>query len=137
MISAADNSLAGETLLVERQLGSDSDRLRLELRFPPLARDLHGVAVHVIVEDVGEADAPASRLGGADFTGRVIRRDDGRLSLELPLPDLTGADVPAVRVHVDRTGSGRITVGDFVNPSRVELFADRTAPLRIDLVEVR
>jgi hypothetical protein len=125
------------TPLADRQRGGGPDQLRLELHFPPLARDLEDVVVHVVVEDVGEADAPAPRLGGADVTGKTIRRSDGRLSLELPLPDLAGAAVPAVRIHVDRTGAGRIAVGDFVNPSRAELPADLAAPLRIELVEVR
>jgi hypothetical protein len=123
--------------LADRQQDSHPDRLALELRFPPLDRDLEGVVIHVVIEDVGEADAPAPRLGGADVTGKTIRRDDGRLRLDLPLPDLAGAAVPAVRIHVDRTGAGRIAVGDFVNPSRAELPADLAAPLRIELVEVR
>jgi hypothetical protein len=118
------------------------DHLTLVLRFPPLARDLSGVAVHVVVEDVGEADVSAPRLGGADFTGLEVSRALGRLQLELDLPDLSGALTPAIRVHVDRSGAGRVAVGDFINPSIVEVPREVTEKLAadgvaIELTEVR
>lgn len=51
--------------------GPQVRRLAVELTFPPLAADLDGVAVHVRVEDIGEADAPARLLLQRGLPGRA------------------------------------------------------------------
>jgi hypothetical protein len=111
--------------------------LTLELAFPPLAADLDGVAVHVSIEDVGEADAPARLLLRRDFRPVRVPRDARKATLEIAVPDLGDVARPAIRVHVDRNGAGAIRPGDFINPAIVEVPDDARRPCRIDLVEVR
>ncbi len=123
--------------VVEESSGDVGHRVTLELHFPPLPADLDGVTVHVTVEDVGEADVRAPRLGHADFTGVRVPRSTACAAIAIDLPDLRGAAVPALRVHVEKAGGGRVQPGDFVNPSIVEVPPNRTGTCRIDLVEVR
>ena len=80
--------------------------LTLELAFPPLAADLDGVAVHVRIEDVGEADAPARLLLQRDFRLVRVSRDARKAALEIDIPDLGNVALPAIRVHVDLSGAG-------------------------------
>ena len=110
--------------------------LTLELAFPPLAADLDGVAVHVRIEDVGEADAPARLLLQRDFLDMSVARHARKATLEIDVPDLGDAALPAIRVHVDTTGAGAIRSGDFISPAIVEVPDDARRPCRIDLVEV-
>jgi hypothetical protein len=112
-------------------------RLILELAFPPLAADLDGVAVHVRIEDVGEADAPARLLLQRDFRLVRVSRDARKAALEIDIPDLGNVALPAIRVHVDLSGAGAIRPGDFINPAIVEVPDDARRPCRIGLVEVR
>jgi hypothetical protein len=112
-------------------------RLRLDLIFPPLADSLEDIVVHVIVEDLGEADAPAPLLHRRDFPSLRIGQERLVQTLELDLPDLATAALPVIRVHVDRSGSGAIRAGDFINPEIVEVPAAGQERCRIPLVEVR
>lgn len=123
--------------VVEDSSGDVGHRVLLELHFPPLPADLDGVSIHVTVEDVGEADVRAPELGRADFTGIRVPRSTACAAVPIELPDLRGAAVPALRVHVDIAGGGRVQSGDFVNPSIVAVPRFRTDTCRIDLVEVR
>jgi hypothetical protein len=111
--------------------------LTLDLAFPPLTAGLDGVAVHVQVEDVGESDAPARLLLQRDFPDVRVARTARRATLEIDIPDLGDAALPAIRVHVDLTGAGAIRPGDFINPAMVEVPDDAQRPCRIDLIEVR
>ena len=117
--------------------GTTPRHLKLELAFPPLAADLDGVAVHVRIEDVGEADAPARLLLQRDFRAVRVARDVRKVTLGIDIPDLGDVALPAIRVHVDRTSAGAIRPGDFINPAIVEVPDDTRRPCRIGLVEVR
>jgi putative lipoprotein len=112
-------------------------RVRLDLDLPPGDAPPAEAVVHVIVEDVGEADVPAPPLLRRDFTGIRIDRHGAAPSLDLELPDLSGAITPAIRVHVDRSGSGAIEPGDLINAQRVEVPAAGQDRCRVPLIEVR
>jgi putative lipoprotein len=114
-----------------------SDRLILDLRFPPLSADLANAVVHLTVEDVGEADAPARVLFERDFTHIRVSREDRTVRIECDLPDLRGAVRPAIRLHVDTSGTGTITPGDFINPAIVDVSSGVRRTGLIELVQVR
>jgi hypothetical protein len=114
-----------------------SNRLVLQLLFPPLTADLTNAVVRVSVEDVGEADAPAQVFAQKDYANISVTRDSGRTMLELDLPDLREAIHPAIRVHVDTTGSNRIEVGDFLNPAIVDVPDQDRGIVPIALIQIR
>jgi putative lipoprotein len=111
--------------------------LVLVLEAPPGADPIGQAVVHVVVEDVGEADAPAPTLLRRDFVGIPIDGVDASTHLELSLPNLSGAITPAVRIHVDRSGSGAIEPGDLINTARVEIPLAGERRCVVQLVEVR
>lgn len=114
-----------------------SEQLQLDLIFPPLAGDLAGADVHVYIEDVGEADAPAPLYAQSKFTNVQIARDAGQLTLHVDLPDLRAAIRPAIRVHVAISRTGTMRPGDFINPAIVDVPADSRGTCRIELVQIR
>jgi hypothetical protein len=114
-----------------------SEQLELDLIFPPLAGDLAGAIVHVYIEDVGEADAPAPLYAQSQYTNVQMARDAGKLTLHVDLPDLRAAIRPAIRVHVDTSRTGTMSPGDFINPAIVDVPVDRRGPCRIELMQIR
>ncbi len=114
-------------------------RLTLDLRFPRQPAISGPVSVHVVVEDVGEADAHAPRLYETEVTGLSIGPDGQVAPLELSIPEsaaIAGAVAPAIRVHVDRGATGTMTAGDFINPAIVPLPSEAGAKCDVPLVEV-
>jgi hypothetical protein len=114
-----------------------SEQLKLDLIFPPLAGDLAGAVIHIYVEDVGEADAPAPLYAKAEFTDVRVARDAGKLTLHVDLPDLHDALRPAIRVHVDTSRTGAMSSGDFINPAIVDVPAGGRGPCRVELLQIR
>lgn len=107
-------------------------RVTLELDLPPLDG---GAVVHVVVEDVAEADAPAPELWRTDVQDLRVSAD-GTTRVEVDLPTFTAARQPALSVHVDRTGSGSLAVGDYINPAVVPLPAPGQDRCHVPLVEI-
>ncbi|MFN3592555.1 MAG: hypothetical protein ACK4TG_10250 [Thermaurantiacus sp.] len=113
-------------------------RLTLDMRLPSPTAPGEKVSVHVVVEDVGEADARAPQLYAAELTDIEIGAD-GVFGIELAIPasaDVEQAMAPAIRVHVDRGQTGTLTEGDFINPAIVPLPDATDAHCDVPLVEV-
>lgn len=70
-----------------------------------------GGVVHVVVEEVTRADAPATVAARLDLQCEEI----DVAPLLLRVPDVDASKRYSVRVHVDRTGNGRIKPGDMIS----------------------
>jgi hypothetical protein len=117
-----------------------AQRLRLALRFPGKPALEGRVSVHVVVEDVGEADARAPTLFETEVRELAIGPDGSIAPLEVAIPAteaIARAMAPAIRVHVDRGATGTLTEGDFINPAIVRLPDAEEAHCDVALVEVR
>jgi hypothetical protein len=112
-------------------------RVTLDLQFPDQARLAGKVSVHVVVEDVGEADAAAPLLYETEVHELSIGPDGKIEPIELRIPDVGGAIEPAIRVHVDQGATGTLTEGDFINPARLRLPDGKAAHCDVPLVEIR
>jgi hypothetical protein len=114
-----------------------SDRqVTVELVFPRLASDLEIANVRVLIEDTGEADAAAQTVARQDFASVRVSQGAGTLTLQVPVPNLAGASAPAIRVHVDTKGTGKVQEGDFLNPGMVPLTGENNKRYRVNLVRV-
>lgn len=114
-----------------------SDQLEIDLMFPPLSADLSDVVVHVWVEDIGEADAPAPAFLEQRFANINVSRHVRTARLKIELPDLHDAMRPAVRVHVDASGTGTMTSGDYINPAVVDVPEEADASCQVELIQIR
>lgn len=91
-----------------------------------------GAVLHVYVEDVGRADAPARIAARLDLPlpGGIGRGQSLPFSLEV-----AGVDPAchyAVRVHVDRSANGRVEVGDCVSTQSHPVLT-RGAPASVEV----
>ncbi len=115
---------------------ADSRRLTIDLALPRPVDPTAPRRVHVVIEDVGEADGPAPVLFEADVEARV--EPDGSLApLEVDLPAIPDAVEPAVRVHVDEGSTGAMTMGDFINPALVRLPQGPRPVVDMSMTELR
>lgn len=115
-------------------------RLSLDLRFPTALAPGELFSVHVVVEDVGEADARAPLLYETELTDLAFAADGSLAPLWVAIPASAAIDTavtPAIRVHVDRGQTGTLKQGDFVNPAIVPLPNGMEAHCAVPLVEVR
>jgi uncharacterized lipoprotein YbaY len=91
-------------------------RIRGQVRFPVGQRPPKAAAVVVTLEDVTMADAPAvvvSRHRQEDVSLPADDVEPLRVDLSYATP-LEAGHRYNVRVHVDVTGTGTVTAGDFV-----------------------
>ena len=114
-----------------------SRRLTLELALPRAVRAEDDLVVHVVVEDIGEADGRATVLFETELPAPEVRPDGSFGPLHIDIPDIPDAIEPAIRVHVDLGATGTVTVGDFVNPSIVRLPEGPDPVSAVPLTEVR
>jgi uncharacterized lipoprotein YbaY len=91
-------------------------RVRCRVVLPPDAVIAPGARLHIAIEDVSLADAPARPVAVADFPAAPADATMGPFELDASLAP--GARHYALRVHLDQSGDGRVTPGDFVNPAR-------------------
>ena len=104
-------------------------RLRVSVRVPGDEPMPSRGTVRVSVEDVSRADAPAPQLAAAAFPS--ARPAAGMLGpFELTAELLPGAHY-AVRVHLDRSGDGRIAAGDLVSVARQPVEAAGEVELEV------
>lgn len=108
----------------------------LELELPrPVELD-RTRRVHVVVEDVAEADGRAKVLYETDVSPALT--DEGTFApIELDVPAIGGAVEPVIRVHVDEGATGTMTVGDFVNPGIVRLPDEPRSVVAVPMTELR
>jgi hypothetical protein len=111
-------------------------RLTLDLDFSRLPDPRAPLSVHVIVEDIAEADALAPVLFETETRKLEIRPDGTVAPLVVDLPEIKGEE-PAIRVHVDLGATGIISAGDFINSAVVWLPREPDAHCKVPLIEVR
>ena len=72
--------------------------------------------VYATIEDVSRADAPSIELASVTLEGVSVPPPAGTsLTFTIPVPDYDPRMRYSVRVHVDRDGDGRVSVGDLVS----------------------
>lgn len=87
-----------------------------------------GTRVHVELRDTSLADAPAQVLASADAV--VGDQEGARLAtVELPAPDASQG--LTVWAHADLTGSGDVTVGDFLTTQSHPVPSAEQQPARL------
>ena len=86
-----------------------------EIRLPDTGVPEQTVAVVVQIEDVSRADAPSVIVG--EQRHNVKLRPGGVLPLHVEVPGdrIDERSSYSVRVHVDVSGSGEVSVGDLVS----------------------
>ena len=90
----------------------------------------------IAVEDVSRADAPATTIAHriVRLTGPMEAGD--RFTLELPVPEIDDHASYIVRVHIDSSGSGDVTIGDRITTRSYPVLT-RGAPDHIDVEVVQ
>jgi uncharacterized lipoprotein YbaY len=86
-----------------------------DIEFEELTSPIDGATIHVRVEDVSRADAPATRLAEQVIRDLMLRgpgRTTVPFSVQASLPDPNGQYV--VRVHVDLSDNGEVGSGDYI-----------------------
>ncbi|GLY04566.1 hypothetical protein Acsp01_49450 [Actinoplanes sp. NBRC 101535] len=87
--------------------------MRGRILFPAGARPARVARVTARVEEVSRADAPAVVIAETVREGLALD-DEAEIEFEIRLPQGVGGR-QTVRVHVDVSGSGGVTVGDYVS----------------------
>lgn len=108
-------------------MAEDGDQLvvRGTIVFPPGVRPGRAALVRARVEDVSRADAPARVIAERTWEAVPLPADGDTLPFQLRLPAgaVAGADrTCTVRVHVDVSGTGDVTAGDFVSTASHPVF---------------
>ncbi|GAA4591083.1 hypothetical protein BJY16_000153 [Actinoplanes octamycinicus] len=88
--------------------------VRGRILLPPGERPAHAARVITRAEDTLRADAPAVLVAEAVRESVPLPGGDGAVPFEIRLP-AEAAGRCTLRFHVDVTGSGRVTAGDFVS----------------------
>ncbi|MFI6495395.1 hypothetical protein [Streptomyces sp. NPDC050564] len=102
--------------------------LRCCIELPTAAALGPATQVHLTVEDVSLADAPAPTVLHRTFALSDPTCGPYETDLTLPSPQARYA----IRIHIDVSGDGRITPGDYVSTAQHTLTpGKRTTDLRV------
>ena len=74
-----------------------------------------GGVAHVLVEDVTLADAASTAVARVSLPLSAVPAESSALPFTLTVPDVDATRRYAVRVHIDRSGNGRIEPGDQIS----------------------
>jgi len=74
-----------------------------------------GTVAHVLVEDVTHADAASISVARESLPLSSVATENTLLPFRLTVPDVDASRRYAVRVHIDRSGSGRVEPGDQIS----------------------
>lgn len=94
---------------------------KTRIHFEDLFQDLNNVDIHIYVEDLSEADAPAKILLEKHLEGVSIRQGEAVFYTDVVYPDVSLDVTLFMRVHVDTTGSGTMSEGDYLTTSAYQL----------------
>lgn len=83
-----------------------------EIFFDEGAPPFSGAVVHVRLDDVSRADAPAIEVARLDIPDVSYQPGDPPLEFSLPTPSLDPAARYEIRAHADLDGAGHVTRGD-------------------------
>lgn len=115
--------------------GGAERRLTLALDFPHRLDRSRPLCVHVVIEDVSEADAAAPVLYETAIREPAPGPNGTLAPFTIDLPEIGGRE-PAIRIHVDLDATDNITKGDFINVVRVGLPNQKEARCNVRLVEI-
>lgn len=105
---------------------------------PESAEALHEARLHIRVENVGRADAPARLLGSCSIDGITAEQ---RLAGQVPFAlDVAapGRGACAIRAHLDVDRDGVVGPGDYVTAEHISVpMDDLLTPVRVALEQVR
>jgi hypothetical protein len=87
-----------------------------------------GAVVHVLVEEVTRADAAATVAARLDTPLSAAMASGRSLAFSLPVPNVDAAKRYTVRVHVDRSGNGRIEAGDQISTRSYPVLTQGAPP---------
>jgi uncharacterized lipoprotein YbaY len=108
---------------------------RGEIRFEPASPPFAGATVHVRLEDVSLADAPARLVAEETVRGVSSDRPSATavpFALFGPAP-LEPSSTYSIRVHVSLSGARDVRVGDFVT-TRAYPIAPGHLPAEVDVL---
>ena len=74
-------------------------------------QSLEGATLHVVLEEVSRADAPAREVGRVDLAGDALSAA-APIGFTLAVPKLDPNARYEVRAHLDRSGSRTFSAGD-------------------------
>ena len=94
----------------------ETRKVRGEIVLPETPVPAGSADVAVYVEDISRADAPATVIGQQIQKG-VAARPGARIpfTIEIPAKLIQDKSLYSIRAHIDVSGSGDVTVGDFVS----------------------
>ena len=87
-----------------------------------------GSVVHVLIEEVTRADAAATVAARIDLPLHTAPAFGARVPFALPVFNVDAAKRYAVRVHVDRSGNGRIEPGDQISMQSYPVLTQGSPP---------
>ena len=116
---------------------ADEFVVRGRVLLPPGEWPAHAARVITRAEDAARADAPAVVIAEAVRAAVVRPGGDGSMPFEIRLP-AEAAGRCTLRFHVDVTGSGGVTAGDFVSTRAypVSAFSSASSNLEVPLHRV-
>jgi uncharacterized lipoprotein YbaY len=99
-------------------------RVEGTVRVQGVREEAHGAITRVRVLDVSRADAAATTVGEVTIQGCALRPDAANdIPFSLEVPDLDPRRTYAATAHVDVTGSGETTAGDYLTTQHVPVTA--------------
>lgn len=106
------------------------------LQFPPAGQPVDFATVKVSLQDISRMDAPAVTRGSVELNGVHVPETGLEVTFHLEADvDLDGAML-SLRAHADRTGSGRVEVGDYVTDTAHLLTAEEADAMVLSLRQV-
>ena len=98
-----------------------------------------GTIARVLVEDVTLADAASVAVAQVNLPLSAMAAASGSLPFTLTVPEVDASRRYAVRVHIDRSGNGRIEAGDQISTQSYPVLTQGSpqAELRVAVVPVR
>jgi len=89
----------------------------LRIVFEEMPADLLGADLHIYLEDISEAGAPARILTERTISNAIVSRGQPVYATSIHVPEFDSTARVSLRVHVDASRSGTTTRGDYVSTS--------------------
>jgi hypothetical protein len=107
------------------------------IRFQNVSKPAHRVTVFVRVEEIGQAEGPASRIAEVILRNVDISAEASPLPFTIANVTVVPGGRQVVRVHADVDGDGRVSRGDYVSMQSYPVTADTSGRMEIVVREVR
>jgi hypothetical protein len=97
-------------------------RVEGTVRVQGVRTEVHDAITRIRVLDVSRADAAATTVGEVTIQGCALRPDVANdIPFSLEVPDLDRRGTYAVTAHVDVTGTGETTAGDYLTTQHISV----------------